>query len=85
MQFFLSQRALRCFISREHKYRLGIMYRARFSSCLNNSQVVCSAPFEAPLPSGYTEGVIYEVASPPAWGLRHQQSVNSVRKRRLQR
>lgn len=59
MQLFLSQRALRCSISHEHKYRFGIMYWARFSEHLNNSLVVCSAPLEAPLPSGYMETVIY--------------------------
>jgi hypothetical protein len=59
MQLSLSQRALGCFVSHEHKYRSGIMYQARFSQYLNNSLAVCSAPLEAPLPSGYTQSVIY--------------------------
>jgi hypothetical protein len=55
MQLFLSQRALGCSVSHEHKYGSGIMYLARFSECLNNSRAVCSAPLEAPLPSGHVQ------------------------------
>lgn len=49
MQLFLSQRALRCFISHEHKYRFGIMQRARFFLALKQPSGGLFCTFGSPI------------------------------------